>query len=158
MSAVKKKLKGRAATGPNKIAYAREIAKMESIGEKFPTNNINGGVNVLWFADRCEFGRSVIEGKGALAEQFETDVKRIGLVTKSSEDVDALTKLKKKADEKTHSNNELTKTNNLQQKEIENLQKLVARHEKTIRELRHGREDKERSLEHLLATGERFLL
>ncbi|WP_136516219.1 hypothetical protein [Geomonas edaphica] len=150
-SSTETKLKGAQASPENKKRYAAEVAKMEALGEKFTTNQF-GKVSVGAFASRCEFSRSVLEN-GALAGQFTADVARIGLAT-----VDNLSRLRKKTDDKQKIANDLQKQLNLKTAEVEVLRKKVEELTKRVRELQLRDTDSIRSLEHMLATGERFFL
>lgn len=145
------RLKGAQATSENKRRYAEEIAKMEALGEKFPTNQY-GKVSVGAFAVRCGFSRSVIEG-GALSDQFAADVERIGPAV-----ADSPVRLQKKAEDSQKKANDLQKQLNLQTAEVEVLRRKVEELTKEVRALHLGRTEKDRTLEHLLATGERFFL
>lgn len=147
----RKKPMGAQATPDNKKRYAEEIAKMEALGERFATNQF-GKVSVGAFATRCGFSRSVLEG-GALAEKFTGDVARIGLAT-----VDDVPRLRKKAEDRQKIAGDLQKQLNLKTAEIETLRQKVEELTKRIRELQLRHTDTSRTFEHMLATGERFLL
>jgi hypothetical protein len=156
MSEPKNKPRGAAATKENQANYAKELAKLEASGKKFKPNQY-GEVSVGWFAEKCGFSTWVLTD-GALKERFAIDVKRIGVELKEANDADVAARLQKKSEDKTKESNELRRQLELKINEIERLQKQVADLEKRNRELLHGRVEQERSLEHLLATGERFLL
>lgn len=151
MNISKKKLRGALASTDNKRRYAEEIAKMESLGEKFPINQF-GRVSVGGFAARCGFSRSVIEG-GALGEQFAADVRRISLAT-----VEDVPRLRKKADDRQKIASNLQRQLILKTAEIENLSKKVEELSKQLRESQISQTERNQILEHMLATGERFFL
>lgn len=146
-----KKLRGAQASPENKRRYAEEIAKMEALGERFPTNQF-GKVSVGAFATRCGFSRSVLEG-GALDEQFADDVKRLGLSIATD-----MPRLRKKVEKKQKMASDLHKQLNLKNAEVATLREMVEQLTKQVRELQLGREERNRTLEHMLTTGERFFL
>jgi len=147
----RKKLTGAQATPENKLRYAEEIAKMEALGERFPTNQF-GKVSIGAFAKRCEFSRSVLEG-GALEEQFAVDVNRIGLATAND-----VSQLRKKAHDTPKMANDLQKQLNLKTAEAEMLLDKVEELTKRECETQLDLAERHRTLEHMLATGERFFL
>lgn len=151
MMNVRNKPMGALATPDNKRRYAEEVAKMEALGERFATNQF-GKVSVGAFATRCGFSRSVLEG-GALAKRFKADVDRIGLAI--SDDVP---RLRKKAEGRQKMASDLQKQLNLKIAEVETLRKRVEALTKRVRELEQRHTDSSRTLQHMLATGERFFL
>ena len=148
------KLRGAAATAHNKRRYAEEIAKMEAAGEKFKANQFMDA-SVEWFAERCGFSRFVLE-KGALKEQFAKDVARIGVAVKI--DTDDADRLRKKAEDTQKLASDFQRQLNLKDAENQKLRDQVESLTKQVRELQLRGKEKDRSLEHMLATGERFFL
>lgn len=142
--------KGAQATADNKRRYSEKIAKMEALGEKFTTNQY-GKVNVGAFAAQCGFSRFVLE-KGALAGQFAADVERIGV------DVPETSRLQKKAEDRQKMASNLQRMLNVKTAECEILRKQVEKLTMQVCGLTHGRDERERTLEHLLSTGERFFI
>lgn len=146
------KARGAARTVRNKETYAAEVARMHACGEKFPVNQF-GTVSVGAFAKKIGVSVKVLT-EGALKDQFESDVEIIGLTSHQP----SSSKLKEKADGKTKEAGELAKKLRIKIKEVEGLQSQVEKLERQVRQLQLGRQEKEKSLEHLLATGERFFL
>lgn len=155
MSDGNKKLKGAAATKHNKQRFNEEIAKMEAMGEKFPANQ-HGSVSVDNFAKRCGFTSWVIT-EGALTQDFQEAVERIGVSTRRA-DQDVAVRLQQKCDDNQRLSSELQKALDIKTIEVEGLQKQVEDLTKRVNELKLRGKEKDRSLDHMLTSGERFFL
>lgn len=72
------KAKGRSRTEVNKANYELYVSKLREAGKGFPVNK-SGDVNIAEIARQCDFGRDRLYQATKLKEQFERDLKDIGL-------------------------------------------------------------------------------
>ncbi|TKB46499.1 hypothetical protein FCL40_17775 [Ferrimonas sediminicola] len=136
--------------------YNKYVAWLKSNDLQFPSNR-QGEVNRKRISDICNFGRDILyKDTNAVAQQFDTDVKNIGVGASVSKDANETLAAKEKASSATASR--LQTELEAKTKEVEELRKQIKDLKSRLRLAEIKGEEQQASFDMMLETGGRIFL